>query len=29
MDFWNDNIMSITQKNEKCQLKKNFKIVSK
>jgi hypothetical protein len=29
MDFWNDNIMFITQKNEECGLKKIVKVVSK
>jgi len=29
MDFLNDNTTSVTQKNEKCGLKKYVKIVSK
>jgi hypothetical protein len=29
MDFWNDNIMFVTQRNEKCGFKKYVKIVSK
>jgi hypothetical protein len=27
MDFWNDNTMFITQKNEKCGLKKYVKVM--
>jgi hypothetical protein len=29
MDFWNDNTMFVTQKNEKCELKKYVKVVLK
>jgi hypothetical protein len=29
MDFWNDNTTFISQKNEKCGLKKYVKVVSK
>jgi hypothetical protein len=29
MDFWNDNITFVTQKNEKCGFKKYVKVLSK